>query len=177
MKRNREKRPVILQKHNFHTWEDLFFMLAVLASRLQHIVNVSGESLCKEENGWQRGVGAGLVGTEGVLFGVSLSPSFFVSSFEMWGGERRVTGLCSYLSKEVHLHSRYQSHTDTLADWSLLLWTVAFLQAKGQYTPVLENTGVLEMIVNDLPLGIRKHCCCAKLGAASPIRYQTLDHT
>lgn len=81
MKRNREKRPVILQKHNFHTWEDLFFMLALLASRLG---------------------GAGLVGTEGVLFGVSLSPSFFVSSFEMWGGERRVTGLCSYLSKEVH---------------------------------------------------------------------------
>lgn len=61
------------------------------------------KSLCKEEIGWQWGVSAGLVGTEGVLFRVSLPPPlFFVSSFEMWGGELGVTGLCSYLSKEVH---------------------------------------------------------------------------
>lgn len=69
-----------------------------------------GVSLFKEEIEGQWGVGAGLVGTEGVgrleevLFEVSrvsLSPPF-VSSFQMWGVEPGVSGLSSYLSREVH---------------------------------------------------------------------------
>lgn len=46
-------------------------------------------------------------------------------------------------------------------------------QRSVRSTPVLAATGLLKMILKELLVGILKHCCCAKMGAACLITYQT----
>lgn len=138
-------------------------------------LNETGVSLCKLGIDQQCGVGAGLVGTDG-LFRVRLSPPF-LSLLLRCGVGSRESQACALTSPrtfiKVNLHLRCQSQR--YFSW---IQTGAFLPAEAQSSPALFTTGLLKVRVKDtLGVGILKHRCRAKMGAAYLIRYHTLNCT
>lgn len=130
------------------------------------------KSLCKEEIGWQWGVSAGLVGTEGVLFRVSLSPPLFFCLFFWdvgWGARSHRPVLVPLQGSSLNLiYIRDANRTDTLAEYRQLL----FYKPKVSTPP--HRFAKSE---SDILVGILKRCCRAKMGAAYLIRYHALNYT
>lgn len=110
---------------------------------------------------------AGLVGTVG-LFGVRLSPPRLSLLLRCRVGslESQACALTSPMTFiTLHLHWRCQSQR--YFSW---IQAGAFPPAKGQSSPALFTTGLLKVKVKNPLVGILKHCCRAKMGAACLIR-------
>lgn len=71
-----------------------------------------------------------------------------------------------YLCREVHWSS-----------FTFVMPITQILQLNSQRSPVLTASGLLKMIVKGWLVGILKHCCCAKVGAACLMTYHSRGFT